>query len=456
VDLKLPPRNYQRIAIDLGRRNGNLLIADTLGLGKTICGIGMASFSDSQPAVIVVKPNLAIQWQRQFKKFLPELKTHIIKTGKHYEIPSCPAYIISFTKLSKWAEKFVFELKPKLVVFDEIQELRRTESDKYRAALHLAHNTEKIIGLSATPIYNYGDEFFNIMNIIRKGCLGSREEFIREWCNAYGNNYKVADPKALGAHVRDMGIMIRRTLKDVGMEAPKYTKIIEEIPCDPQIIQKAEEDSLELAKIIVSGSFTEQGLASREFNLKMRMATGIAKAPFVAAMVDIMVEQYGKIILTGWHREVYEIWKEKLSKHKPLLYTGSETAKEKDKSITKFIENPEHNILLMSLRSGEGIDGIQNVCSHVVHGEMDWTLKIHQQVTGRVLRPGQKNPVTETFLISKEGSDPFICHINGVKESQSDGILKTNPDREIEMKVDMGRIKTMAIEFLKKKGQYQP
>jgi SNF2 family DNA or RNA helicase len=455
VELALPARKYQRIAIDLGRATKNLLIADTLGLGKTICGIGMASFSDSQPAVIVVKANLPLQWQRQFEKFLPDLKTHIIKTGKHYTLPSCPVYIITYHKLGKWAEHFTEELGIKLLVFDEAQELRRTGSDKYNAAKHLSRHTNQVIGLSATPIYNYGDEIFNVLDIINPNCLGTRSEFIREWCTNCGTHYKVKHPNILGEHLRTSGFMIRRTLKDVGMEAPAYTKIIEDVPCDPSIIKKMEDEAIGIAKIIVAGSFHEQGQASREFNLKMRMATGIAKAPYVAAIVDMMVEQYGKVLLTGWHREVYSIWEKQLAKHKPVFYTGSETIIGKDKSAQEFIKG-DSNVLIMSLRSAEGLDGLQHGCSTVIHGELDWTLKIHEQVLGRVLRPGQENPVIEMFLIAENGSDPFMCHINGIKAAQSTGILETTPQREIDVKVEMGRIKEMAIEFLKKKNQYTP
>lgn len=455
VELALPARKYQRVAIDLARRSKALLIADTLGLGKTICGIGLASFADCQPAVVVVKPNLADQWASQFKKFLPDLATHIIKTGKHYSLPPVPVYIISYSKLAKWSEHFAAQLRPRLLVFDEIQELRREESLKYQAARHLAAASEHIVGLSATPIYNYGDEIFNIVNILREGALGTRQEFLREWCTDHGNHFLVKEPTALGQNLLDQGLMIRRTLKDVGMEAPAYTKIIEEIPCDLNTIRKAEMEGLELAKLIVSGSFTEQGMASREFNLKMRMATGIAKAPYVASLAEIFIEQYGCVAIGGWHREVYNIWMKMLKKYNPVLYTGSETTAQKTKNVEKFVSG-ESQVFIMSLRSGEGLDGLQKRCTVAIHGEMDWTLKVHSQFTGRFLRPGQENPVSEVFAVTSEGSDPFICQLNGVKEAQSDGILLSSQNREVDVNVDMGRVKQMAEDFLRRKGVLVP
>ena len=56
----------------------------------------------------------------------------------------------------------------KSVVWDEIQELRHgTDSLKGNASMVLAKNAEFRQGLTATPIYNYGDEMWNIMSFIR-------------------------------------------------------------------------------------------------------------------------------------------------------------------------------------------------------------------------------------------------------------------------------------------------
>jgi hypothetical protein len=44
----------------------------------------------------------------------------------------------------------------------------------------------------------------------------------------------------------------------------------------------------------------------------LRQATGIAKAPFVADFVRLLVESGEKVLLYGWHREVYSIWRDKL------------------------------------------------------------------------------------------------------------------------------------------------
>src|SRR3546814_19467354 len=66
------------------------------------------------------------------------------------------------------------------------------------------------LGLTATPIYNDGDEMHTVMSYINHEVLGSREEFLREWCTPQGGNWRVTDPDALGSFLDDSGYRIRR------------------------------------------------------------------------------------------------------------------------------------------------------------------------------------------------------------------------------------------------------
>src|SRR5690606_41175610 len=64
--------------------------------------------------------------------------------------------ISNYHKLAGWAD--VLAGKVRSVVFDEVQELRIPGTGKYYAARHIAGQADFRLGLSATPIYNYGGE----------------------------------------------------------------------------------------------------------------------------------------------------------------------------------------------------------------------------------------------------------------------------------------------------------
>lgn len=170
----------------------------------------------------------------------------------------------------------------------------------------------------------------------------------------------------------------------------------------------------------------------------------------VADYVRILLEAGERVLLAGWHRDVYEIWMKELSDYKPVMYTGSESSHQKEQAKRSMMTG-DSNLMIISLRSGVGLDGLQTVCSTVVFGELDWSPQVHDQVIGRVDRDGQEDEVTSIFLVSDGGSDPPMVDLLGLKGEQARGIVDPLATHE-EQHSDEGRIKIMARKFLEQKG----
>jgi len=106
----------------------------------------------------------------------------------------------------------------------------------------------------------------------------------------------------------------------------------------------------------------------------------------------------------------------------------------------------------MSLRSGVGLDGLQEVCSIVVFGELDWSPGVHEQVVGRLQRDGQPNKVTSLYLVTDNGTDPIMIDVLGLKSSQAHGIV--NPTSEVVfVESDDTRIKKLAESILARRSK---
>lgn len=437
-DLAIQLRAYQKIAADLALRAGGLLIADDVGLGKTAMAIATLTEPATRPALVVTLTHLPRQWEREIQKFAPALTTHIIRKGTPYPIGAKrSAYkqlslalalpdvlITNYHKLAGWRDVLAGNVRS--VIFDEIQELRHPESDKARAARHIAGAAQYRTGLSATPIYNYGSEFFNVLDVLRPDCLGTRGEFLREWCGGYdaGGKSRIRDPKAFGTYVREQGLMIRRTRSDVGRELPPVTKVPHHVDCDEGALDAVRDSVVALAKFLLErqGTTLDRMQAGGELDWRVRQATGIAKAPYVAEFVRLLVEGGERVVLFGWHRAVYRIWEERLKPHcRIAVYTGEESSNQKDEARRDFVDGGAQ-VLIMSLRAGAGLDGLQHACRTVVFGELDWSPGVHEQNLGRVFRDGQKDPVVGYFLVSDEGSDPVIADVLGLKKAQIDGV----------------------------------
>ncbi len=448
ASLKAPAvaRHYQATARDVNMKTDRLLLGDDLGLGKTVSGILMLLEECNRPAFVVCPVHLVGHWKRKLDEFT-DLKHHEIKTRKPYSLPPADVYIIRYSTIMGWVDIFN-EGIAKYVVFDEVQELRHAGTEKYRASKVLADNADRCTGLSATPIYNYGDEIFNILDLLKPGCLGSKDDFIREWSGGAYENKKVIirDPAALGSFLRENYLFLRRTRQDVGMELPRINTIIQNVDYDQAAVDRFEEIARILAIKVTSGSFMERGQAARELDMLARQVTGVSKAKGVAAFVKMLLESGEPILLAGWHREVYDIWATELSEYNPVFYTGTESGRQKTESEKRFISG-ESNLMIMSLRSGIGVDGLQERCSTVVIGELDWSPKVHEQFIGRIDRPGQQDPVTVYYTVSDSGSDPLIVDLLGLKASQSTAIVDPMTIRAAQY-ADESRIKLLAEKYL--------
>lgn len=429
----LPLRDYQRVAVNLIRTSRATVIGDELGIGKTAISLGLLEDPDARPAVAVILTGLGRQWQRELNKFYPELTAYEIKTTDAEKEsrrltdgvgwPKYDLLLINYAKLASW--RYHLSGMVNTVIFDEVQELRRPESQKYQAAAHICSGAKFRVGLSATPVYNYGGEIFAIVDALNAGVLGHRDEFLREWCSGASaplgmGKTHVSDPAGLRSYMKSQGLYLRRTLEEVGIASAGVLPLEQMVPSDTDVFDREAGNAMEMARLILSQDATpsDKWRTSSELDWRLRQATGIAKAPFVANFVKMLLESEKKVLLLGWHRAVYDIWLEKLAEYAPAMYTGSESSVGKARSADAFTDG-DCRVLIMSLRSGAGLDGLQDVCNTIVFGELDWSPGVHRQAIGRLKRPGQPHKVLAYFCNSSDGADPVMLDVLNIKAMEA-------------------------------------
>ena len=438
------PYLYQTQASKVAIANGGLLLGDDVGLGKTISAIATMLMGAPLPAGVVVQPHLTGQWKKRIEEF-STLRVHVIKGRTPYDLPEADVYIYRYSNIAGWVDVLKDGLL-RSVFYDEIQELRHGwGTEKGNACGKVSKAAEFRMGLTATPVYNYGDEMHSVMEYIKPDILGDRDEFFREWC---GRERVVANPDALGSYLRDTGFFLRRTEDDPTVDAsmPPANVLEWELDYDLDAVAGEEEIMRQLAQTVLRASFTEAGRAARELDMKMRQLTGIAKAKSVAAYVALLLKDAPRVLLAGWHRDVYSIWGQALAPFNPVLYTGSESGPAKQRSVDAFTTG-DSRVMMMSLRSGAGLDGLQYHCQDAVIGEFDWSPQVHYQFIGRLRRPGQEGQVNAHYVHTNWGSDPVIVEMLGIKADQSRGI--NDPGIAPKPRVtDESRIKILAQHVL--------
>ena len=486
-ELAKPLRDYQREAWSYLRVRGGLLLGDAVGTGKTITAIGPMADPDFLPAVVVRPAYMPGHWEGpagKLAEFAPHLRVHLVNHGTPYSLVRTPGdrrqradlwdelpdvIVVTYHMLRGWSQ--VLAGLCRYLIFDEVQQLRHDGTQIYAAASTVASAARWKMGLSATPIYNYGSEFFSVIEPLVPGALGSRDEFIREWCTAApGGNAKLQDSEQFGQYLRREGVLLMRSRADIGRELPPVQKLVHEIPHDPKELERLSGDAVALARVVLAQSESFRGErmnASGQFETIMRQATGLAKAPFVASFVRMLVESGEKVLVYGWHHAVYRLWEERWRQAgiKSVFYTGEDSPKEKLQAKADFVDG-DAQVLVMSLRSGAGVDGLQDVCSTVVFGELDWSPGVHEQCIGRVdrdlsdrhadIHPSAQRPTIAYFLTATDGCDPIMIDVLGVKREQLEGVR--DPGGQLVQRLDIGTaaLRKLAQEVLARRGEAVP
>lgn len=378
-------------------------------------------------------------------------------------------FVLPYSKLDGWQHHLRGLVKA--VIFDEAQALRNGRfTNRGAAAAAIAGEADYVVGLTATPVYNYGGELHHLYEVIAPGALGSREEFLREWGGRQWTDVRgraqatVADPRALSTYLRGAGLMIGRTRADVARELPygDAVKVPHEIPLDPKVLEEHTSDAIELARFILNraNDSTARWRLSGELDKRLRQATGIAKAPYVAAFAHSLLEAEaagGKLVIWGWHHAVYDIWTEELERrgHRVARFTGSETTTQKQDAVDAFrSQDPgAPDVLIMSLRAGAGLNGLQDVCRVGIFGELDWSPKIMDQCAGRLARDGQAHEVLTYYLLADEGADPAMAEVLDLKNAQAVPI--EDPRAAVVRALpadDRSRVEALARSLLAQKG----
>ena len=428
---RLTPFQEEGLAFLL--RSDRCLLADEMGLGKTVQALAMLAETGAYPALVVAPPHLMHNWQNEIARFVQKadgtpLRVHVIRGLKPYPLPQADIYLMHYLLLRGWKESLPQAAIP-TVIFDEVQELRHSGTEKYSAASLLAEKAGRVVGLSGTPIYNRGAEIWNVVNILDFHFLGDYESFTREWCYGYGNQI-VAKPDLLGQKLRDEGMMLRRTKQEVLKELPPKRRLVMEIDSDDSVYKKLMQpvwETLHQLKNSRDADASQRALWEMAVETGERQATGIAKAPYVAQFVRALLDAGERVLLFAHHHEVMDCYRRELKAFSPAFITGKETPAMKERSVERFMTG-RTDLCCISLRAAAGLNLQRASC--VVFGELDWSPAVHSQAEDRAHRMGQTDSILCYYLVSKGGSDQDMQDALGLKVSQFVALMGDAPQSQ--------------------------
>jgi superfamily II DNA or RNA helicase len=177
----------------LNSERGRLLVADEVGLGKTIeAGLIWTELDqrhDFKRVLIVAPASLSIKWKQEMRRRfmrdisiwkLNDLDDFLDRYEESAET-KCAAVISleSFRTAKKQQDRLrTLSVDFDLVILDEAHSVRNRNRKGFDLADLLADLSEYLVFLSATPLNLGKDDFFNLMNLLEPNLYPDKQVFV--------------------------------------------------------------------------------------------------------------------------------------------------------------------------------------------------------------------------------------------------------------------------------------
>jgi len=179
-------RTAQREDVRLFMQRNGLLVAHPCSGGKTLTGIASA-YASGFPALICAPALARGVWTSELRKWAPTARLKQLKGREPQPITGDEAdfYFVNYEVLASWGGELV-GVDWKTVVLDEAHEIRGRLSKRvtagYRRAVALS--CPRVIGLTATPVWNRLNGIWTLLDFIHPGWYGTYGAFVRRYLDA--------------------------------------------------------------------------------------------------------------------------------------------------------------------------------------------------------------------------------------------------------------------------------
>jgi SNF2 family DNA or RNA helicase len=423
--------------------NGRAILADEVGLGKTIeAGLILSELAArglAQRVLILTPASLVTQWAEEMRdKFFHE----VTPIERPEEWASTPRAVASYDRARQPNHaRELLRSRWDLVIVDEAHKCKNEQASRYKLLQQIERNY--LLLLTATPLQNNLRELYNLVTLLRPGHLGTWAEFRK----AFGVSADMRDIKAAPA-LRELTsqVMVRTRRSSVAhiMELPARR------PRQPAIRLSAEEAAvyaatakllrdlyragfrdvneeellsdrrrkpkrsgrglyfltcLRLAQRLCSSApaladslraLADGELVRPEFRGRARsladQAAAVTSHAKLRALVNMLQKSDEQAVVFTENLATVDLICAKIRDlgRTPIRFTGELSREQRRKALTRFRGEP--GSVLVSTRAGtEGLN--LQFCHRLVNYELPWNPMIVEQRIGRVHRIGQKHEV---------------------------------------------------------------
>ncbi len=418
---------WQTAQTVLRRMRGRAVLADEVGLGKTIeaglvlSELRMRSLADR--VLVVVPAGLTQQWREELERKFALPTTMAGKAGWDASSDH-PVVIASLAAARREPLRSMLTHRPwDAIIVDEAHRLRNPRSASGRLARTLS--ARYLLLLTATPVENRLQDLYELVSLVAPGLLGTPTQFrVQHGSGEPGAPRKVAELRA-----RTREVMVRHRRSEVSVMLPQ--RLAETVLVTPS----AEESALYAG--IATRIREEARDAPRSSRMTLRnlaRLAGSSPAAVAPTLVKVGWEDLGRqaaaiagtskvaelaarlrgtvpekvLVFTAFRQTLNTLASELSIQGIPTaIYHGSLARSDKEKAISAFRD--EVPVLLSTESAGEGRN--LQFCHVMINIDLPWNPMQIEQRLGRLHRVGQTRDVVLTNLVARDTIEQRIMHV---------------------------------------------
>jgi len=406
--LKTLPSNLYDVQLTalefLYNRGGSALISYAPGMGKTAIGLVYTLIEEIGLTVIVCQATLKTQWEKQIELWLGKRSVHIVYGQTPQPLPD-KGFIILNYEILQYHSKALSKLHPDLFIIDEVQFFKNNKAQRTKAMYETAFLSNRIIGLSGTPIDRRLYEFYPILHVLRADVFDTFFHFASKYCNAHiGRNGWEYDGTSNEGEFQEhlSSLMIRKNKRDSHNMPDRVI-----IPMFFKMGNEAEyfEEEERMIEVFGEGNY----LANQKSIVYMQYLAFLSKREDMLKWIADFIADGTKLIVFAEHRKIVESIHEHFKTNSVKYYGGMSNVL-KQEAKDKFL-NDVPLFVANTKSGGTGLDGLQHVCHNVCVAELGWTSTGFDQAVGRVERIGQKNDINVYVALTQNSIEEHIMQV---------------------------------------------
>src|SRR5690625_639418 len=413
-------------------RSGGYLNASQLGRGKTAMTVQYILETGAEVVLLIVPLGTRIGWERHLKMMGWEHPIHRIESkNDHFDLLADGkpgAYIVgreyftlSGTSAKNRDVRYDWKKVAHLIdvcVFDEVHQLQNRKSKAFEH-IRTFHPKMKI-GLSGTPSGNKFQGFYGVTRWLWPDIIpDSYWNWGATWARVVHDAFtfqKVEEEREPGAFVQSLPGYYRLE-SNLDTELHENQLIVELSPKQRKLYEQMEEDAvawLEENPLIAEIPITKRirlrqitlGVPSIVEDDVVDYKDNCASSKLDALQEFIRDNPDEPLLILLDSAKFAKIAAKRLGKH-ARPWTGDNTQREREEMLRGF--GHEFKYLVATIPAiGEGVDGLQRVCNHVIWLSRSENSILNAQAAGRMYRTGYTEPVHRIDIIAENTYDEGV------------------------------------------------